>query len=314
MPLFRSRAARDPKRAERDARSLASIEAGGLPLPAQERLDALRLGGRNFFTSDLSTNEFLLARQAGFRPITQVMGSSVYHVGWQYMPYASGWQYTQGGITELDMQTAAWNEARRLAVGRLREEATRAGADAVIGLRLTRGAYDWAGELVEFASFGTAVTSERYDLGDEPVLSNLSGQDFAKLLAHGYWPVGLVAASTVTYVVAGWATQNAQRGWQSRWQNQELADYTQGLYAARGNAIRRLERQAHELGAHGVVGVQIEQHQQEREVDQNGRRTDLIVTMHVIGTAIVELRRDAESPNDGEPDPIFSALSMKEST
>ena len=45
-------------------------------------------------------------------------------------------------------------------------------------------------DLIEFIAVGTAVISDRYDLGDEPVLSNLSGQDFAKLYAAGYWPVG----------------------------------------------------------------------------------------------------------------------------
>ena len=38
------------------------------------------------FTSDLSVNELALLGQAGYEPLGQVMGSSVYHVGWQYMP------------------------------------------------------------------------------------------------------------------------------------------------------------------------------------------------------------------------------------
>ena len=41
------------------------------------------------------------------------------------------------------------------------------------------------------------MRSERFDLGDEPVLSNLSGQEFAALFEHGCWPVGLVAGTTV---------------------------------------------------------------------------------------------------------------------
>jgi uncharacterized protein YbjQ (UPF0145 family) len=283
-------------REERDARSLASIEAGGIPVAAQERLEELRTQEGRFFTSDLSVNEFLLARQGGFRALTQVMGSSVYHVGWQNMPYVSSWSFSDGGVTELDTQTEAWNDARRLALGRLGEEATRAGADAVVGVRLSRAEFDWSQGLIEFASFGTAVRSERYELEDAPVLSNLSGQDFAKLFANGYWPVGLVAATTVVYVVASWATQRAQQGFRARLQNQELTDYTEGLYHARALAMRRAQQQAHEVGAHGLVGVQLEQHQHEREVDQNGTRIDLIVELHVLGTAVVELKPDAEPP------------------
>jgi uncharacterized protein YbjQ (UPF0145 family) len=299
---------------DRDSRSLASLEAGGLPLAAQERLEALRRGGSRFFTSDLSTSEFLLARQAGFRPLTQVMGSSVYHVGWQWMPFASSWQFPQGGAAELDVQTEAWNEARRLALGRLEQEAALAGADAIVGVRLERGAFDAASELVEFAAFGTAVRSERYDLGEEPVLSTLSGQDFAKTFRRGWWPAGVVAATSVTYVVGDWTSQLARQGVLARTaqggpvfsQNMELPAYTEGIYAARANAMRRIERQAHELGAHGVVGVSLELDVGEREVDQGGARTDLIVTVHAIGTALVELERASESPT-------YYAVSMKES-
>lgn len=289
---------------DRDARSLASIEAGGLPLAAQERLDALRRSGSRFFTSDLSTNEFLLVAEAGFRPITQVMGSSVYHVGWQQGPWVSSWSFPSGGSAELETLTDAWNEARRLALGRLTEEATRSGADAVVGVRIERGGYEWAQGLVEFAAYGTAVRSQRFDLGDGTVVSNLSGQDFAKLFQRGWWPAGLVAATSVTYVVSSWQTQRAQ-GFLGFQTNQELTDYTQGLYAARANAMRRLERQAHEAGAHGVVGVAYEQHLAEREVDQNGKRTDLIVTVHAIGTAVVELARATDSPT-------YYAVSLKE--
>ena len=62
--------------------------------------------------------------------------------------------------------------------------------------------------MIEFVAIGTAVVSEQYDLGGEPVLSNLSGQDFAKLFASGYWPVGLVADTSVIYVMTG--SQQAQ--------------------------------------------------------------------------------------------------------
>ena len=283
---------------------MSEIESGGIPVAAQKRLEELRKQDGRFFTSDLSVNEFLLVREGGFRALTQVMGSSVYHVGWQYMPYVNSWSFSQGGVSELDTQTEAWNDARRLALGRLSEEARRAGADAVVGVRLSRAQFDWSQGLVEFASFGTAVRSEKYELEGTPVLSNLSGQDFAKLYANGYWPVGLVAATTVVYVVASWATQNAQQGFLSRWQNQELTDYTQGLYHARAMAMRRAQQQAHECGAHGLVGVQIEQHQHEHEVEQNGKRTDLIVELHVLGTAVVELKPDGEHP------PTFIAVGI----
>ena len=55
-----------------------------LPDSALRRLAELRPNAVNpIFTSDLSVNEFLLVREAGFRPLGLVLGSSIYHVGIQ---------------------------------------------------------------------------------------------------------------------------------------------------------------------------------------------------------------------------------------
>ena len=54
-------------REEEQARSLAALETGKLPTQAQRRLSG-QAGGSGFFTSDLSTDEHLLVRQAGLDP------------------------------------------------------------------------------------------------------------------------------------------------------------------------------------------------------------------------------------------------------
>ena len=304
----------------RVAVSLEAIERGGLPLAAQERLRNLGAGGGRFFTSDLTTNEFLLTRQAGFRPLTQVMGSCFYQVGWQWLPGRSG-GWGGGGMRglgpddgetwELETETEAWNEARRLALHRLEEEARLAGADAVVGVRLERGSYDWSGGLLEFVATGTAVRSERFDLGDTPMLSNLSGQEFAALFLYGWWPAGFVAGTTVAYVVAGWRQRQAQFGLGgTRYQNQEFTDFTRGVYDARSQAMQRVTRQAHELGTQGLLGVQVDHAQREHEVDLGGgaRRRDMIFTFHVLATAVSELARKDEEP------PVYIAVPLSQQT
>jgi uncharacterized protein YbjQ (UPF0145 family) len=252
------------------------------------------------FSSDLTVGEAFVVREAGVTPIAQVMGSSVYRVGWQTMPWgARGWGISlQAGETfELETQTAAWNEARSLALGRLRDEAVAVGADAVVGMRLTRGGDEWGGDLVEFVAIGTAVRLDRFELDVAPVISHLSGQDFAKLVRHGFWPVGIVAGSTIAYVAAGWGQQSRVSGMFSGRQNQELPDYTQGLYDARELAMARVSREAHALHAHGVVGVTIDRREHTRERDVGGTTyTDLVIELHVLGTAIVEVRHDAPAP------------------
>jgi uncharacterized protein YbjQ (UPF0145 family) len=293
------------------ARDEQALKAGGIPAAAEARLDALRARGGAFFTSDLTTNEFLLVQRAGFRPLSQVMGSCFYNVGWQWMPGRStygAWNttYDQGETVELETQTEAWNEARRLALSRLSVEARRIDADAVVGVKLRRGAFDWAAGLLEFIAVGTAVKSQRYELGEGPVLSNLSGQQFAALFDHGFWPVGLVASTTVGYVMTGWQQQRGVTGLFSGRQNQELTDFTRGVYDTRTQTMLRLNRQAHKLQAHGIVGVAFEQQHKEHERDAGGvKYTDLVVTIHVVGTAIVELQQKEEQP-------VYIALPLNE--
>jgi uncharacterized protein YbjQ (UPF0145 family) len=281
--------------------SLASLQQGGIPIEAQRRLDDLRQRSGSFFTSDLTVNEFVLARQSGLEPLSQVMGCSIYHVGWQRMPGSSYFSNSQ----ELRVVSEALNHARALALGRLSEEAQRVGANAVIGVHVNRSSYDWGTHLIEFNTVGTAVRVKNAPETNRPGLTNLSGQDFWKLHQSGYWPLGVVAASTVYYVVAGWQTW-AAGGW-ARWYNQELGDFTQGLYTARHLCMGRVWDQASELGGGGIVGMEIEQSEEEYEVEtaNDQRRTDMIFTFHAIGTAIGEVSEHPHVPT------VYAGLSVK---
>jgi uncharacterized protein YbjQ (UPF0145 family) len=311
--------------------SLRAIEAGGLPPAARARLAGLRRQGGSF-TSDLSAAEFKLIRQAGFRPLAQVMGSCFYRLGDQYKPgtrrpgvytpegleYTSmssqGFEYDQigrkvfqgatfGQVFELDIHTEAWQEARRRALGRLDEEARLVGADAVVGVRLRRGTYSWSRDLIEFVVVGTAVASDRFDLGDEPVLSNLSGQEFAGLLATGWWPVGMVAETSVIYVMSG---RNQGLATRRLAPNQELGDFTHGVNYARKMVRTKMQTEAKRLEAGGIVGVRIEigRREAEHEGRKSGRQKDLVVTAHALGTAVAEL---ASHP---APPPLGLSLTM----
>jgi uncharacterized protein YbjQ (UPF0145 family) len=262
----------------RDEASLAAVEAGGLPLNAQDRLRELAGLADPLFTSNLSVNGFVLGEQLGLDPICQVMGSSIYKMGWQMQ----GWQ-----TGELSVQTEALNRSRALALGRLRQEAELAGADAVVGVTISRGEHDFVGDGIEFIAQGTAVRVRGATPGGEPALTDLDVADYWKLLQAGYESAGVVAASTVYYIVASWATRRAQGSWFSGWNNQELVEVTQGVYTARELALSNLVRQTRGWDAEGIVGVDISQHVRTREAgSESNKRRDLIVTFHVIGTAI----------------------------
>src|SRR5437763_869041 len=117
--------------------------------------------------SDLSVPEFGLVRRAGLEPITQVLGSSVYHVGWQFM--GGGWYSTSQELTVL---SDAYNDCRRRALERLRTEAELAGADAVVGLRVTAARYEWGSDLLEFQAIGTAVRAPGLRTPSGPALTH----------------------------------------------------------------------------------------------------------------------------------------------
>src|SRR5256885_4545809 len=108
----------------------------GVPTHGQERIQRARAAeGRGFFTSDLTVNEFLLVKQAGFDPLGLVVGSSIYHIGYQQ----SSWRKSQ----EMEVLSQAMYEARELAMTRMEEEADALGADGVVGVRLGAGRYQW---------------------------------------------------------------------------------------------------------------------------------------------------------------------------
>ena len=291
MPLFRrgssdDREVREQAAADRAA-SLEALERGELPLRAQQRLGEIGKTSAGLFTSDLSVGEFALVHTIGLRPLAQVMGSSIYHVGWQQRPAGFGMQ--AGGMSlELTVVSEAWNTARLRAFARLEQEATLVGADAVVGVRLTVGSHDWAAGAIEYVAVGTAVRLDAAERAERPVLTDLSGQDYWKLWRAGYRPLGVVGASTVHYIVAGWATQRAQSGMFASWANQELQDFTRGVYDARETALGRMSAEARRHGAAGVVGVSIVHHIEEREAGAGSGRKDLVITFHVLGTAIAE--------------------------
>ena len=258
------------------------VARGGIPLAAEERVRELAQG-TTAFTSGLSVADFALTRLDRVEPICQVMGSSVYKVGWQNYPWRANWG--SGSVSELDQLTRAWNHARSLALGRLEQEARLAGCHAVVDVTFGGNRHDFLDDEIEIVVNGTAVRLP--EGGEAPVMTDLSLPDYTLLRRGGYRPVGVIASTSVFYIVPTWQTQRATTGWQRFQPNQELVDYTQGVYAAREMALARANAQASELRAGGMVGVQVEHDIAVREVERNNtRREDLIVTFHILGTAI----------------------------
>jgi uncharacterized protein YbjQ (UPF0145 family) len=256
--------------------------AGG-PLPADLPKDAgrrLRELESGLFTSDLSVNEFLLIKEVGFHPLGFVMGSSIYHIGLQTRKW--------GQSQELDKLTAAMYNARELAMTRMEEEAAELGADGVVGVRLDVNYYEWGNDAAEFIAVGTAVKAEngqsyRNKLG-KPFTSDLSGQDFWTIMQTGYVPQGLVMGTCVYHI----AHRGLGQALGSMGQNTELPNFTQALYEARELAMTRMQDEAEQLAATGIVGVRLEE-----KTHQWGSHT---IEFLSLGTAVVKTSDDVTLP------------------
>src|ERR1700683_4379691 len=220
----------------------------GVPEAGRARLQQNRAG---LFTSDLSVNEFLLIKQAGFDPVGLVVGSSIYHIGIQ----VAGWKKSQ----EMTVLSEAMYGARQLAMTRMEEEADQLGADGVVGVRLDIGRYEWGQDMAEFIAIGTAVKHREGVLhrapNGRPFTSDLSGQDFWTLLRPGHRPLGMVMGSCVYHVAHRGMLQSLS---QTR-RNVELPNFTQALYDARELARERTQNEAPQLRAEGIVGVSLEE-------------------------------------------------------
>ncbi|HLJ66153.1 MAG TPA: heavy metal-binding domain-containing protein [Chloroflexota bacterium] len=228
------------------------------------------------FTSDLTVNEFLLVKQAGFEPLGLVVGSSIYHIGYQ----RSNWSQNQ----EMEVLTQATYHARELAMTRMEEEADQLGADGIVGVRLEVTRYEWGEHLAEFIAIGTAVKHREGELhrapNGRPFTSDLSGQDFWTLLSSGYRPVGLVMGNCVYHV----AHQSLGNVFKQMGQNQEMLNFTQALYDARELAMERMQAEAAAAQAEGIVGVQIS----ERSHGWGSH----VIEFFAVGTAVVPTRSD----------------------
>jgi uncharacterized protein YbjQ (UPF0145 family) len=240
----------------------------GIPESGRERLEQNRAG---LYTSDLSVNEFLLVTQAGFDPVGLVVGSSIFHIGFQVAgPTAS---------RELDVLSQAMYSARQLAMTRMEEEADELDADGIVGVRLDIGRYEWGTNMAEFIAIGTAVKHREGVLhrapNGRPFQSDLSGQEFWTLLRTGHRPVGMVMGSCVYHVGRrGPLKTVAQTG-----RNVELPNFTQALYDARELAMQRMQTEAQQLEAEGIVGVTLS--------EKSHGWGSHVIEFFALGTAIV---------------------------
>ena len=270
-----------------------SDSATKIPVHAIERMKGLRGQGHpgGIFTSDFSVNEFLLVRKAGFEPVGLCVGSCIYHLGIQY----SGWSSNQ----EMTVLSQAMYHARELAMSRMREEAKDMGADGIVGVQLTVKRLEWDTNILEFMAIGTGVVHAAGHPGfkgikGQPFTSDLSGQDFWTLLHAGYRPLEMVMGSCVYHV----AHQGALKSMAQVGRNVEMTNFSQALYDAREIAMERMQNEAMQAGAEGVVGMDL------HEGSHNWQPH--VIEFFAVGTAVKPILTEQDASVIPDPQLVLS--------
>jgi uncharacterized protein YbjQ (UPF0145 family) len=259
--------------------------------------------------SALSSDEFAAIRSVGFQPVGQVLGAAVYNIGytggyncpgawgsyggWGAVPTRSVTQVSgRGGWGSFGPLVQTMYQARHKAIDRMLTECHELGGHGVVGVQLTIGSFPAGG--LEFKAIGTAIIAPGAPLPSgrrQPFSSDLSGQDFAKLIMKGWVPAGLVLGISIGSRHDDWLTVG-----QTRWGagNAEVVGYTELVNEARHDSRRQLEADVKRIGAEGVVIASMEMRVRERECPVQEGRRDHIVEATAIGTGITRFSRPAE--------------------
>ncbi len=244
------------------------------------------------FTSNLSVAEHHAIRSVGFTPVGQVLGSCVYAIGWTGS-WNCGIGYGWGGAGMVARTTEATGlrdslyAARGAAMQRMRTEAARVGGDGVVAVRLTVASFEGAG--LEFRAIGTAVRADGGVHPRRPFTSDLSGQEFAQLVAAGWVPAALLLGIAVTVRHDDWRTRSQLGSW--NWTNQEVEGYTDLTVKARSGARGRLAADTARYGEGATAVVRdMSLRISRRSCAAGNDAHDHLAEAMVVGTAIVPFR------------------------
>jgi uncharacterized protein YbjQ (UPF0145 family) len=226
-----------------------------------------------------------------------VLGAAVYNLGYTggyYCP--AGWtggifggaagsgievSGQGGGSGSFRPLAQTMYAARRAAIGRMTAECQALGGHGIVGVLLTIGHFPAGG--LEFKAIGTAVRGQGASAPPHPFSSDLSGQDFAKLITAGWVPAGLALGISIGASHDDWWTRG-----QTRWGagNVEVVGYTQLVNQTRHDARVQLQADVARQGATGVVVATSDLRVRERECPAREGLKDHIAEATIIGTAI----------------------------
>jgi uncharacterized protein YbjQ (UPF0145 family) len=253
-----------------------------------------RKAGRSW-TSALSTAEFAAIKAVGFDPVGQVFGASVFGVGmpggttcptYGAMQRASPRQAHaevsgSGSYSAFGPYVEALYEARSEAVRRMVAECAALGGHGVVGVSLTAGQFHGAG--LQFTAIGTAIRARAGRPGTGLFTSDISGQDFAKLVIAGFIPASLVFGISIGVRHDDWLRRGLAR---RMLPNAEIIGYTELFNRTRQDARNQLLRNVGREHRQGVLVQHMELRTGEYECPAIMGNRDRWAEAVIVGTSI----------------------------
>lgn len=253
-----------------------------------------RKAGRSW-TSALSTAEFAAIKAVGFDPVGQVFGASVFGVGLpggttcptygamqrpsprQAHAEVSG----SGSYSAFGPYVEALYAARREAVRRMVAECFALGGHGVVGVSLTAGQFHGTG--LQFTAIGTAIRARAGRPGTPLFTSDITGQDFAKLMMAGFIPVSLMFGISIGVRHDDWLRRGLAR---RMLPNAEIIGYTELFNRTRQDARNQLLRNVSLARGQGVLVQRMELRTGESECPAILGNRDRWAEAVIVGTSI----------------------------
>ncbi len=269
-------------RTEQDAHSDDAIEAleeGDLPQYVKDRIEKEK-NHQLPWTSDLGVSEWLLLKKYNMKPLGMAMGSSVYSIYddpriFLYDVYRSN----NSSVHEVTRLESGYHASYQIALSRLQQEAKLMGAHAVVAVKIKRKRKSRLGNTYEHTAFGTAITLSGTPLPEEPLISNVSMIEFAKLIAAGSIPTSIAVGVGVFCVFRKRLNVLFRK-------NEENKVYTNAIYHARNSACKDLYRKVRQEKGHGVLADEFIIDVEEFEIDSGGKQYGYLVSAIGLGTVV----------------------------
>lgn len=275
----------------------------GLPPAAAARMARFAQSGLR--TSLLPVAGAAGVESVGLSPVGEVMGCMVEQIGWQGYGgcglgygYGSGFGYSAPTVVSGQASrfggykpyVDALYRGYRTALDRMSSEAAQMGGDGIVGVRLTKTLLGTGSH--EFVALGTAVRGRSGTHPPRPFVTDLPGQDVAKLIGAGWVPATIGIGISVAVRHDDYRTMR-QASWGAG--NAEVGGYTELVTQVRADARHRFERAVADAGADGAVVSDTTLHVWSIEPGEGHR--DHVAESMVIGSTLARFHRGTAAPS-----------------